>query len=402
VICVVADDLTGAAELGGVALRHGLAAEVQLKLSASADAGLICASTDSRSCTPSEAARRAANAADLCRSAEFTDVFKKVDSVLRGWVVVELAALMRGLGKERALLVPANPSKSRTIEDGRYLINGQPLNRTEFSLDPEHPVRSSQVLSLASMQPAGPNSDEFPPVFLLPPGSSLPSAGICVGEASSPADLIDWADKADDTTLPAGAAEFFAALLVRRGFESAKRARAATTFVPPQRALFVCGSTSDASRSFLRFCEERGLAVLRMPPGLFEASHRDEELMAQWAAATVQALADCSRAVVAIDRPLRREPGLPLRLGERLGEVVRRILKTQAVDAIFAEGGATTTALAQALSWSRLVAQGELGPGVVSMRAPGESNPLLVIKPGSYPWPQQVLALCRSRSSREV
>ena len=41
----------------------------------------------------------------------------------------------------------------------------------------------------------------------------MPPRGIIIGDAASPEDLQGWAEKLDTTTLPAGAAEFFVAVL---------------------------------------------------------------------------------------------------------------------------------------------------------------------------------------------
>ena len=56
-IGVIADDLTGAAELGAVGLRHGMHPEVVVEGKAGKEADLICVDTDSRSCSPKEAGR---------------------------------------------------------------------------------------------------------------------------------------------------------------------------------------------------------------------------------------------------------------------------------------------------------------------------------------------------------
>ena len=47
-ILVVADDLSGAAELAGIAFAHGLTAEVQTELQPRTDAQVICLDTDTR------------------------------------------------------------------------------------------------------------------------------------------------------------------------------------------------------------------------------------------------------------------------------------------------------------------------------------------------------------------
>ena len=50
-IVVIADDLSGAAELAGVASRHGLKAEVQTVFSADSEADVICVDAGTRAKT---------------------------------------------------------------------------------------------------------------------------------------------------------------------------------------------------------------------------------------------------------------------------------------------------------------------------------------------------------------
>ena len=81
---VIADDLTGAAEIGAVGWRHGLRAEITLGGAQDSDADLICVDTDSRSCDPLEAGKRAAKAAGMLQDCGADWIFKKTDSILRG------------------------------------------------------------------------------------------------------------------------------------------------------------------------------------------------------------------------------------------------------------------------------------------------------------------------------
>jgi uncharacterized protein YgbK (DUF1537 family) len=405
-IIVIADDFTGAAELGGVAFRYGLTAKVQSEFNARADVDLISIDADTRSCTAQEAARRVAGVAELCREEAVERVFKKVDSVLRGQVIAELTALLGTWGKRRALLVPANPGLGRVIAGGHYFIDGRPLHETDFARDPEYPATTSNVLAI--LGPAGPW-----PVHVLPPGEIMPDRGVLVGEAKSNADLAAWASRLDDDTLPAGAAQFFAAFLSTAGFKLAKEAAAeieeTESVVEPVTesaiALFVCGSTSSYTRSFCKTCEAHGIPVLRMSADLFErsrawaASSKDgshaqsARLIREWADTTVKALKAHRRAVVAIDQPLCRDPGLPQILSHHLGEVVEQVINSHPVDRLFAEGGATAVALVQRFGWKRLRVCKELMPGVVSMLVEGTPGPLLTMKPGSYAWPDEILGL---------
>jgi D-threonate/D-erythronate kinase len=56
-ILTLADDLSGAAEAGGIALRFGLAAEVQTEFFPARDVDLIVRDTDSRTCSATDASR---------------------------------------------------------------------------------------------------------------------------------------------------------------------------------------------------------------------------------------------------------------------------------------------------------------------------------------------------------
>ena len=146
---VIADDITGAAEIAGIAFSHG--ADVRLVCSSSvscynvATDGTTVIATDTRSMCEAEAiaeTRRIASAISHQPSA----IFKKTDSALRGHVVAELQALMEATGALRCVYLPANPSKGRTIRNGVYYINNVPIHETDFSFDPEFPAKTS-VLS---------------------------------------------------------------------------------------------------------------------------------------------------------------------------------------------------------------------------------------------------------------
>ena len=237
-IGVIADDLTGAAELGAVGLRYGLRAEVVRSGKPSGVADLVCVDTDSRSCEPKEAAKRAAAAAKLLRGAGAKWVYKKIDSVLRGNVTVEVEAVMKQLDFNRALLLPANPSLGRIIRDGEYFIKGQPVHRTEFAKDPEYPRHSPQVLRLLTE----------PEHFLLRLANgelSVPENTLLIGQTDTSERVRQWVDAREPAWLPVGGSEFFGALL------EAEFA-GATPSVPDKinfstgTQLFICGTASKS------------------------------------------------------------------------------------------------------------------------------------------------------------
>lgn len=218
----------------------------------------------------------------------------------------------------------------------------------------------------------------------------MPERGILVGEATSEANLTTWAGRLNDNTIPAGAAEFFAAFLRTTGFQLVERVSLEVKLAEYTTALLVCGSTSSYSRSFCQRCEARGIPVLRMPAGLFGISPRSPKLIREWADAMVRALEIHPQVIVAINQPLRRDPRLPQILSNRLGELVEQVVNRQPVDHLFVEGGTTATSLVRRFGWKRLRVRREWAPGVVCMQIEGQARPLLTMKPGSYAWPDEV------------
>jgi D-threonate/D-erythronate kinase len=153
-IVILADDLTGAAELAGVAAARGLSAEVQpVTFLPDTDARVIAVDTRTRGAPADEAARRVADFARQVARAGPEWVFKKVDSVLRGPVLAEVRSAAAALGLPRTLLVPANPSRGRSIQGGRYRVGGRPLHETAFAQDPEYPATTDDVVTLLGVGP---------------------------------------------------------------------------------------------------------------------------------------------------------------------------------------------------------------------------------------------------------
>ena len=382
VIAAVADDLTGAAELAAVGWRRGLGAEVHTETGLDPVAPLVVLDTDSRTRSDDEARGRSRAAGDWLDTQRPTLVYKKVDSVLRGWVRPELEELLERLGWTRAVLVPANPGLGRVIRDGRYFVEGRPVHETDFARDPLHPIRSSDVLEMLGA--AGTR-----PVAVGRPGPGSLAEGVTIGEAASRGDLTAWADRVDAGVLAAGGSEFFDALLEARGLDPRPTPSAAPRG-PSERRLFVSGTTSDSSRKALQGARALGVPVLPMPDGLFHARGGAADLVAGWAEEAAAALDRSPTVVVTIDRPVSRDKADASRLERLLADVVEGVRQRRAVSGIFAEGGATAAAIIRRLGWTRLTVVQELAPGVATMDAGAPSGGQITLKPGSYAWPEAI------------
>jgi uncharacterized protein YgbK (DUF1537 family) len=365
-IGVIADDLTGAAELGAVGLRHGFHAELLLAgASPSGEADLVCVDIDSRACEAGEAARRAAGAAALLVAHGAKWIYKKSDSVLRGNVAREIEAILGQLRLSCALLIPANPSLGRTMARGRCRIHGVPVHETDFRRDPGHPRVSDVVLEML-------DRPLVMTVSIGGPEGELPETGIHVGEAATTADVLAWAARDTRGHLLAGGADFFAALLGSRGI-------GATHPVPATKELFVCGSASESTSTFVASQAKSGVptfAVAGNPAGSEMLVERIRGAFFNHARVILHG------GFAVIDRDARAASRM-----NHLVRIAAGVLRTCDVPHVYAEGGATAAALAQEMDWRLLRVRSELAPGVVTAATRGNPYRLLTIKPGSYAWP---------------
>ena len=396
-IGVIADDISGAAEIAGVGLRLGLRAEVLVKGRPSGQADLVCVDTDSRNCSASEAARRAAAAAKLLRRAGANWIYKKVDSVLRGQVAAEIQAVRKALKLKSVLLHPANPSLGRTIEGGKYFIRGRLIHQTEFARDPAHPRRTANVSKLLSRTPTF-------PIQVSKLGAPLAAAGVSICESTSPRDVQLWAGRTQPDMLPAGGAEFFAALLVTQTTKPNGRAchsvRAGTrlksgtqrTDAPYDSGLelFVCGTTSQSCQKFIQATRRTGTPIFSLPGELAWGVDFTRPALKAVSDQVLAALQKHSRVILHIGLPPVLEIPFAQRLTGHLTQLAAAVLKQTAIRRVYAEGGATAVELARRMGWTRLTVVREVAPGVTTLAVNGDASVQLTIKPGTYVWPAEI------------
>lgn len=380
-IGVIADDLTGAAELGAVGLRYGMRAEVVRSGQPSRTAELICVDTDSRSCAPAEAGKRAGAAAKLLRDAGAKWIYKKVDSVLRGNVTVEVEAVMRQLDFNRAVLLPANPSLGRVIRDGEYFVQGQPLHRTEFANDPEYPRRSAQVLRLLG------EPEHF--LMRLANGElTVPANTLLIGQTDSSERVRQWAAACESSWLPVGGSEFFGALLAAE-MTGASPLTAKPINFADGRQLFICGTASKSVLALMKSAHASSVPVFGLPRELMWStgfSQGAREVVSQRVA---EAFNTSRRVVLCVDLPPVKSMPLARKLADHLVDIAELVLRRVPVENIFAEGGATSAELVRRMNWPRMEVHREWAPGVATLAVAGGVSQWLTIKPGSYSWPEQ-------------
>src|SRR5690606_12688746 len=360
-ILVIADDLTGAAEIGGIALRNGLSVEIVHTLAKPTNKDVQILNTNTRSMRADDVIihLRKLFAADFSYCWDW--IYLKFDSALRGHIVAEISFYREVLQKDRVVFCPVNPALGRVIADGLYRVEGKPIAETDFAGDPEFRIRKSGVLAaigaerwlVAKNVRTATNGD-------------IPYTVADVGELD---DLNRWAASPAFFGIYAGAAAFFEALLHHRVPAFSKDVADESLPIPP--LLYVCGSNHEQSTKRVRSLDFDEVVYWR---------HTGQE---QTLARTIcQKIEKRGIIVFAVD-PLERVGASTIRTS--MAQVVALVQRDCAVHELLIEGGATARAVLEALHIDTLWPIGVHGLGVIRNHVPGTTW-TVTLKPGSYPW----------------
>ncbi len=342
---VIADDITGAAEIAGIAFERGQQVHLQcgsdIKNSDFNGENVLVIATDTRSMSEQESSVESRRLAQQLPHPTPL-LFKKVDSALRGHVVSELAALLEATDYERAVYFPANPSKERTIKKGTYYIQGQPIHETAFSYDPEYPATTSIL------------QERFPDAaahhILMPDAESLDEMEKNVHSYQ------------DGKTLFAGGADLFA-MLCPKGCQRNSSMEGIQGSV-----IMLCGSTQSQPIDI-------GVPIVEMPLAVYDG----KQTAAEWLKNI-----DETSLILTIPHHHRTGKATAVYLRSVMAEVAKGLVARQRPDHLIIEGGATAWATLQALGWKDFTITRQIAPGVVQMSA--TNGTLVTLKPGSYPW----------------
>jgi D-threonate/D-erythronate kinase len=140
---VIADDLSGAMDTGVQFAHSGLYTLLVFDETVPLEAQAIIYNTDSRSSSKEAAAKHVIDAVKVLRK---RNIFKKIDSTLRGHVSLEIRVLLDQLGQSSAVVCPAVPAQRRQVRDGNLWVEGKKLHETGFASDPNWPSQTSDVI----------------------------------------------------------------------------------------------------------------------------------------------------------------------------------------------------------------------------------------------------------------
>ncbi len=354
-VTVLADDLTGALDTGVQFAGGGRTVRAIWRRGAR-EADVVIADTETRGAPAHTAARVAA---DWARTAK-GQVYKKIDSTLRGPFAAEARAVAGILGKKGALVAPAFPGAGRTVVDGVLLVHGIPVHEAGFAQDPGSPVTESLVAAVVERQAGGPvgrlRLSEVRQGAVAVAAALERRRGFVIADAETGADLGTLARALMERQdwLPVGSAGLAAAWAGDLGFRQ-----------PPAMApnlakgyLLVCGSAHPANRRQVRRLAE----TLGATPAQAEPGDR---------AAWLRAQADFERHGLAVmitpDRRVDAQEAWRVRL--QLMEWAALAVRNWPLSGLYATGGETLRSILEALGVDSLRPVAEASPGVVISEA---------------------------------
>lgn len=380
-IVVVADDLTGAAEIAGIGLEYGLSVELNTEVNMQSDAALMVISADTRSLSKKEAVEKSITIAEKIKTLQPEFIYKKIDSVLRGHVLAEIETYMQQLQLATTLLLPGNPLLGRTIVDGHYFVKGVPVHETSFANDPEFAITSSDVLEIL-------NAKEKSNLHLMNKDVEINGEGIFIGDIIVNDDLQIWSTKTNEQMLLVGAANFFKALLLTKNFVSVKDDAAYNFSVDK---LYISGTTFEKSVSAIQRIKNNGGAVSYMPEAFLNKDGNSTALINSWSneiIATIQSQGNCIVAFAenySVGHTL-----LPRQMAAIMADIVYEVYQKNPVQEIIIEGGATAATIIRKLQLSAFKPLQQFAQGVIRMQCLQKPNLFITMKPGSYDWPHSI------------
>src|SRR5699024_1787942 len=146
-IGIIADDLTGANDSGVQIAKHGYSTSVLFKIPETTEPldEAIVIDTNARVLEKDAATAIVKKASDYIKKCNYTHIYKKIDSTLRGHIGAEIEAMDDVFHPDFIIIAPAFPAYGRATINGVHYVNGVELAKTEVNADPTHPVKHSNI-----------------------------------------------------------------------------------------------------------------------------------------------------------------------------------------------------------------------------------------------------------------
>ena len=405
---IVADDITGANDIGLMFAKHGYKVEVLSQYDgidlASIPADVLILDTNSRCDDPELAYKKVATATELLAPLRPRLLIKKTCSVFRGNIGIEFDAMLDAVAADFAIVVAAFPKNGRITKEGLHFVHGRPLAESEFASDPVHPTRCNDLCEIIAQQSRR-------PVNLL--NHQIVAAGNAAIrtelERVRPLGGYLVCDVVDQAALQLLAEAFAAEPLI---FGSSAIAEELPFFWPPPTkgysfselpktpagTLVIVGSLTPQTKQQVELARDSGVLTVKLDTRLlFSEVERGQEMgritglaiPALCAGATVlihsaqeSSLIDATLKVAAHQGFNRIEANR--KVSNTLGELAESLVAATGVKRLIVAGGETASDACRQLGIIGNLVLKEIQPGLPSGLSRGRAELLLVLKSGSF------------------
>lgn len=153
-IGIVADDITGAQDIGIMYAKQGIKTYVSQKVDCHFpdDAKVLIIDSDSRFDSPDIAYQKVRNATKALKNHGCEKFYKKTCSVFRGNIGVEFNAMLDELKMDVGIVVAAFIKNGRVTKDGIHYVNEKKIEDSMFKNDPMNPMSISNLAEIIKIQ----------------------------------------------------------------------------------------------------------------------------------------------------------------------------------------------------------------------------------------------------------
>ena len=420
ILGVVADDVTGAGDLGGMTAEAGFLTRIHAPDRPGARAALplphadvTILDTDSRLDDPATAYDAVHAATTRLKAAGCERFFKKTCSVFRGNVGAEFDAMLDALGEAFAVIVLGFPRNGRITRDGLHYVHGQPLADSPFRSDPTHPTTRSDLVGMLASQTGRSVGSLTHEVVARGPERLRDEIERQRGQVHYLIlDVVDEpalgtiARAVHDLPVLCGSSALAEPLASLWSRPQGRPEPARLPIRDEGALLYVAGSLTPQTAAQVDDLEARGVRrVILDPLRVLVADGREAETtrcvdacegeLVKGADALIQAAgtADAVRSAKQAGAALGLPPNeVARRVSTALAEVVGRVRERTELARLVVAGGDTSATVCRRLGVRSLRVLHEIRPGIPSMVADGMAEgraatgppPLLVLKSGSF------------------
>ena len=378
-LLVIADDFTGALDSGVQFSSRNIKVQIIVHSIDSlseipADAEVLVVDAETRHLPASEAYGCVYQIAKAALASDFTHIYKKTDSALRGNVGAELTAVLEAAGAAKMPFLPAFPKLNRTTRGGIQYVDGTPVAESVFGRDPFEPVTNSRVPEII-------HQGSSQPVVLHPLGADLamdrPGIHVYDAEAQENLKQIGAALGPDGIRISAGCAGF-ASEIADILFPHSKQIGHRVAPGKSQMLFVACGSVNDVTIRQMEEAEKAGFvhihlsAEQKLDP-LWPGSDAMHQAVQQWLpiASKRNFILDVNDPPGGQDTPQYAaahkltKGQMRERISHNLGAAVESLLDNGLNNLLLCTGGDTLLALMKQVRTNTLTPVGELIPGIV-------------------------------------